>query len=91
MKVFAFLPTEILGGNLSKLWEQLERKLKENYKNAQITSSYTGDGSIETSNVVVFLYDFRDYDSCKIALQKCKDLGIVYNFFTKFYTPDAVE
>ena len=91
LKVFAFLPTEILGEDLRQLWARFNKKLHENYKNAWIMSTYTGEGSLDVADIVVFLYEFKDHESVKIAVQKCKDLNITYNFYKGFYSPDEVQ
>ena len=88
MKVHVCLPTEILGSNLSQFWSRLYTKMQQEYRGATITSDYTGDGRIEDSDVVIFLYEFKDKESYKRDIQKCRDLNISYNFFTKYYAPD---
>lgn len=88
MTVFVSLPMELLSNNLSKFWNQLEPKLRQEYPKAHITSNYTGDGTLESSDVVLFLYEYRHTDSCKKDMERCKELDKTFNFFTKFYAPD---
>ena len=90
IKVYASIPDEILGGNLTEFWNRYERKLRQEFHKDIILSNYTGEGTLEEADVVVFLYEYKDSESCKRDMQRCKDLGKQYNFFTKFYAPDRL-
>ena len=87
-KIFVDIPTELLVNDLTIFWNQLVRKVKESYPNSTIHSNYTGEGTIEDSDVIIFLYEFKDYPSYKKDLDKCSELGKMYSYFTKFYSPD---
>ena len=88
MTVYASLPLELFDKDLRCLWADFNQKLQKQYKHATITSNYTGDGDIEKSDVVIFLYEFREYESCKKEYERCRELDIPYNFFTKVATSD---
>ena len=88
MKLFISLPLELLKNNLTDFWKQLYPRVRQDYPDAKITSNYTGDGSIKDSDVVLFIYEFKDEESCKKDIQKCKELGKSYQFFKKFYSPN---
>lgn len=90
MKVFVSLPDEILGEDLTKFWNHLYDKMTQEYKGSVITSNYTGNGSIEDSDMVIFLYEFRNTKSCKRDKRRCDERNIPYNFFTKYYAPERI-
>lgn len=88
MKVHAFLPVELFKDDLSEMWDHLSHKLHENFPSAEISSNYTGDGDIESSDVIIFIYEFKEYESVRNAIEVCRRNNTMYNFFTKFYAPD---
>ena len=90
MKLYMFIPTELLGNNLTNFWNHLERKLIQEYPNAYIMSNYTGIGTLEIADVVLFLYEYKDNDSCKQEMERCKNLGKMYRTFKKFYVADRL-
>ncbi len=86
--VYASLPLELFKDDLHCLWEHFNCKLHEQYPDCKITSNYTGDGSVEDSDIIIFVYEYRDYKSCREEFEKCRKLDKPYNFFTKIYRCD---
>ena len=87
MKVFVSLPLEILGDNLTQLWDHLKPRIQDKYPSAKILCNYTGEGTIEESDAVVFLYEFKDTKSCKDTIKRCNELDKPYSFFLQYYSP----
>lgn len=90
MTIFIYIPAELLGGDLLRFYDHLTRKLAQDYLTASFTSNYTGDGTLETADQVVFLYEFKDNPSCQREMKRCEDLGITYTFFKNFYGQDDI-
>lgn len=88
MKIYVSLPEEILSNNLAEFWNHLEFKVRQEYPKAHIISNYTGNGSLEDADIVLFLYEYKDTESCKKDKQKCRDLDKIFNYFIKFYATD---
>lgn len=88
MTIFVSLPLEILENNLTDFWDHLHTRLKEDYPGAVIRSNYTGESTIKDSDLTLFIYEFKDEKSCKEDIQKCKQLGKPYKFYTRFYSPN---
>ena len=90
MKLYVSIPEELQSKDILALWNHLEKKLKQEYLGYDIISNYLGNGTLEEAKVVVFLYEFKDTESCKRDMKRCEELGILYNFFTKFYAEDRL-
>ena len=91
MTVFASIPDKLLKEDLTDFWNQYYAKLRRDYPEAKITSSYTGDGCIEDCDVVIFLYEFRNDESTKRDIARCDELCKMYNFYVKSYVQERHE
>lgn len=88
MKVYVSLPLELGFEATSKLWNRFCCKAKEEFQDAELASNYLGDEILDDTDVVIFLYEYRDYPSCQSDYERCKKLNKIFNFFTKVYTPE---
>jgi len=87
MKIFVSLPEEILREpTVGKFWKELYPKIQREFPKSEISSSYCGNGSIESADAVIFLYEYKETKRCKEDLERCRKLDKPYNFFTKYYT-----
>ncbi len=89
--VYVYLPLELLGKDLTEIWDHLYYKLRQDYGDDLIYSNYTGEGCIEDASKVIFVYEFRDFESCRSAVKKCESLEIPYNYFMRYYAPDRID
>lgn len=87
MTLFVYLPTELFTKDLTDFWSILLPSVEQAYPSTTITSNYTGVGTVETSDAVLFLYDYRKSDSVQAQIERCKALNIPYNFFKDMYKP----
>lgn len=87
MTVYASIPDRLFRNNLTDFWAQYSKKLHQDYPEAKITSNYTGDGELETCDVAIFLYEFKDDESTLRDITRCKELCKMYNFYINFYAP----
>lgn len=88
MTLYVSMPSELFGQDLTDVWNRLEYKLKQEYRGWTITSNYTGVGRLEDADIVIFLQEYKENESCKRDMKRCRELDIQYNFFAKFYAPD---
>lgn len=88
MKLFVVIPKELLDRNLARFWKELVMRIHRKYPKAHIMSNYTGIGSFDEADVIIFIYEYKDTDSYKALMEKCKEQGKTYNFFKEFYTPE---
>lgn len=87
MKIFVSIPEELMSeNNYNNSWIS---KVKKEYPNATIWSSYEGDGSIEDADAVLFFYDYKDTRRCKEDIERCRKLNKPYNFIIKLYAPST--
>lgn len=87
MTVYVSLPRDLFGKNLTDLWNQLYSRLVLDYKGATITSNYTGDGTLESADVVLFIYEFKDYKSYEPEIRYCEEHHKFYRFFKGLFEP----
>lgn len=89
--VYVYLPLELFDKDLTEVWNHLIYKLRQDYGNELIFSNYNGEGCIEDASKVVFVYEFRDFPSCKSAVDRCKALEIPYEYSMRYYAPDKID
>lgn len=83
MKIFVSLPAEILSEPaVGDFWLNINPKIQKEFPNAEISSSYCG-GSIEDSDAVIFLYEYKNTMQYKQDMELCRKLDKPYNFFLK--------
>lgn len=88
MKIYIHMPEEYFGRNLTPVLNHTIEQLKQEYRRDHFVSNYTGDGTIESSDMVVVLKEFSELPSSKKTIEYCKKHKKKFHVSRIFFQPE---